>query len=128
MGLRKRKDGWYVEFPVIDDGKVLALARGTPGAKVKRWRVGCNNKTVARQQEAIIKTKLLSESMVSERVQLARMTFAQWALEYVEIEEVKRLRSYRERCQRISVCGYAMAYSTNCRSRSEFGLTYCDEG
>ncbi len=102
MGLTKRKDGWYVEFPVIDDGKVLTLAGGTPGAKVKRWRVGCNNKTVARQQEAIIKTKLLSESMVSERVQLARMRFAQWALEYVEIEEVKRLRSYRERCQRIT--------------------------
>jgi len=36
MGLTKRKDGWYVEFPVIDDGKVLTLARGAPGAKVKR--------------------------------------------------------------------------------------------
>ena len=31
MGLTKRKDGWYVEFPVLDDGKVLTLARGTPG-------------------------------------------------------------------------------------------------
>lgn len=38
MGLTKRKDGWYVEFPVMDDGKVLQLARGTPGAKLKRWK------------------------------------------------------------------------------------------
>jgi hypothetical protein len=36
MGLTKRKDGRYVEFPIVDDGKVLQLARETPGAKVKR--------------------------------------------------------------------------------------------
>jgi hypothetical protein len=30
MGLTKRKDSWYVEFPVIDDGKALQLARGYP--------------------------------------------------------------------------------------------------
>lgn len=35
MGLTKRKDGWYVELPVLDDGKVLQLARGTPKAKLK---------------------------------------------------------------------------------------------
>ena len=30
MGLTKRKDGWYVEFPVLDDGKVSnASSRGT---------------------------------------------------------------------------------------------------
>ncbi len=40
--------------------------------------------------------------MVSGRVQHETMTFARWASEYVEIEEVKGLRSYRERCQRIT--------------------------
>ena len=103
MGRTKRKDGYYVEFPVIDDGKVLTLARGTPGAKVKRWRVGCRNKTMAQDQETIIKNKLLNGTMVSVRAKLAIMTFGQWAKEYVEIEEVKCLRSYTERCQRITV-------------------------
>ena len=48
MGLTKRKDGWYVEFRVVDDGKVLQLARGTPGAKWKRWKVGATSKEVAK--------------------------------------------------------------------------------
>lgn len=102
MGLTKRKGSYYVEFPVVDDGKVITLARGVPGARVKRWKVGSLNKTIAQQQEAIIQTKLLAGTMVSERAQSAMMTFAAWAKEYVEIEEVKRLRSYRERCQRIT--------------------------
>ena len=50
MGLTKRKDGWYVEFPVLDDGKVVTLARGTPGSKIKWWKVGANNKTVAKHK------------------------------------------------------------------------------
>ena len=28
-------------------------------------------------------------------------TFGQWAKEYLQLEEVKRLRSYKERCQRV---------------------------
>ncbi len=59
MRLAKRKDGWYVEFPVVDDGKVLQLARGTPGAKLKRWKTLTPNKTMAKQQEAKIKTDLM---------------------------------------------------------------------
>jgi integrase len=35
------------------------------------------------------------------QAQQATTTFQRWAEEYVEIEEVKALRSYRERCQRI---------------------------
>lgn len=54
MGLTKRKDGWYVEFPVIDDGKVLALARGRPDAKLKRWKTNTTNRTMGKQQEALI--------------------------------------------------------------------------
>jgi len=34
MGLTKRKDGWYVQFPVVDEGKILHFARGTPGAEL----------------------------------------------------------------------------------------------
>lgn len=100
MGLTKRKGSYYVEFPVSDDGKTLTLARGTPGVKLKRWKVGTLNKTIAKQQEAIIKTDLMKGIVKSDQVE-APKTFAQWAREYVEIEEVKRLRSYRERCQRI---------------------------
>lgn len=102
MGLTKRKDSYYVEFAVLDDGKTLSLASRIVGAKLKRWKVGCTNKTEAKQQEAIIKTKLIAGTMVSERVQHVTITFAQWAKEYVEIEEVQALRSYRERCQRIT--------------------------
>ena len=101
MGLTKRKDGYYVEFRVLDDGKTLSLASGVHGAKLTRWKVGCANKTMAQQQEAIIKTKLLSGAMPSERVHKTVMTLGQWAEEYKAIEEVTRLRSYKERCQRI---------------------------
>jgi len=45
-----------VEFPVVDDGKVVTLAKGTPGANFKRWKTSTANKTVAKQQEAKIKT------------------------------------------------------------------------
>ncbi len=101
MGLTKRHDSYYVEFRVRDDGKALALASHRPGAKLKRWKVGCLNKTVAKQQEAIIKTKLLSGAMLSERSHATVMTLGQWAEVYKAIEDVVRLRSYKERCQRI---------------------------
>jgi integrase len=101
MGLTKRKDSYYVEFPVLDDGKTLSLARGVSGAKLKRWRVGCLNKRKAQDQETIIKNRLLNGTMRSEQVSEVMMTFGQWAEEYKAIEEVTRLRSYKERCQRI---------------------------
>ena len=65
MGLTKRKDGWYVEFPVIDDGKVLQLARGTPGAKWKRWKTLTINKTVAKQQvKKQVKKKVVQRVLI----------------------------------------------------------------
>ena len=100
MGLTKRNDSYYVEFRVVDDGKTLSLARPGEG-KLKRWKVGCRSKEEAKNQEAVIKTKLLAGTMVSERVSEAALTFEQWATQYKEIEEVRQLRSYRERCQRI---------------------------
>jgi integrase len=101
MGLTKRKDSFYVEFRVLDDGKTLSLASGIQGGKLKRWKIGCLNKTLAKQQEAILKTKLLAGSLASGRAQSTVMTLGHWAEEYKTIEEVIRLRSYKERCQRI---------------------------
>lgn len=67
MGLTRRKDSYYVEFRVLDNGKVLTLASGIQGVKLKRWKVGCTNKTTVKQHEAIIKTKLYVNSLLSTR-------------------------------------------------------------
>jgi integrase len=92
---------YYVEFYVLDDGQRLSLTTRMPGAKLKRWKVGCDNKTIAHQQEAVIKTKLLAGALASEQARRSVMTLGQWAAEYKTIEEVMALRSYKERCQRI---------------------------
>ena len=89
MGLTKRKDGWYVAFRVLDDGKTLALARGVAGARLKRWKTGTANRTIARQQEALIKTDLMKGALKSDQVQ-APQTFAQWAREYASRLERSR--------------------------------------
>lgn len=97
MGLTRRKDSYYVEFPVIDDGKTLSLAIGG-GGRLKRWKVGCVNKTAAKQQEAIIKTQLLSGQRVSPaKARAESLTFKQWAQQYLELDQVKKLKSYRMR-------------------------------
>lgn len=97
MGLTKRKDSYYVEFSVIDDGKTLSLATGG-GGKLKRWKVGCVNKTVAKQQEAMIKTQLLSGQRVSPaKARAESVTFKQWAQQYLQLDAVKKLKSYRMR-------------------------------
>ncbi|HBP86124.1 MAG TPA: hypothetical protein DD706_00330 [Nitrospiraceae bacterium] len=93
MGLTKRKDGWYVEFPVVDDGKVLQLARGTPGAKLKRWKTLTPNKTVAKQQEAKIKTDLMMGRIKSVEDGQAR-TFRFLASCYLGLADIRRQSSY----------------------------------
>lgn len=97
MGLTKRKDSYYVEFRVVDDGRVLSLAvRGDGG--LKRWKVGCLNKGEARTQEAIIRTRLLSGQEKSPRIQRTQlMTFGQWAERYLTLEQVQALRSPQRR-------------------------------
>jgi integrase len=95
MGLTKRKDSYYIEFPVLDDGRRLTLARGVVGAKLKRWKVGSVNRTVAKQQEALIKTELMKGLIPSSQAQ--PVLFKDWGQRYLELEEVKRLRSYRDR-------------------------------
>jgi integrase len=99
MGLTKRRDGWYVEFPVVDDGKVVQLGGGEPEARLKRWKTGTLNKTMAKQQEAIIKTDLMKGRMKSVRGKC--LTFADWADVYLQLEEVKALRSYKDRVETI---------------------------
>jgi integrase len=99
MGLTKRPDSYYVEFRVIDsaDGKALVLASGVPGARKKRWKVGCLNKTVAREMESAIKTRLLLGQESSESAK--PVLFKEWAKTYLDLEAVKMLRSYRDRVE-----------------------------
>lgn len=99
MGLTKRRDSYYVEFRVIDseDGKSLVLASGVPGARKKRWKVGCLNKTIAREMEAAIKTRILLRQEPSERGK--PILFKEWAKTYLELETVKTLRSYQDRVE-----------------------------
>lgn len=102
MGLTKRRDSYYVEFRVIEsgDGKSLVLASGVPGAKKKRWKVGCLNKTVAREMEAAIKTRLL---LGQEKTEQAKpILFKEWAKAYLELETVKGLRSFVGRSHSIN--------------------------
>ena len=66
---------YYVEFFVLDDGERLSLVNRMPGAKLKRWKVGCGNKTIARQHEAVLKAKALLRAVISERLVMAVSTF-----------------------------------------------------
>jgi len=95
MGLTPRKDGLYIQFPVVDDGKVLQWGRGNPTAKLKRWKAHTTNKTLAKQQEAKIKTDLIMGKIPSEVSK--PLSFAQWGEAYLGLEGVKNLRSYKER-------------------------------
>lgn len=95
MGLTKRKDSYYVEFYVMDDGKRLCLTSAAQGGRLKRWKVGSLNKTLAKQQEAILKTDLLKGAVKSDLEQ--SITFETWAKSYLELEEIQRLRSLKDR-------------------------------
>jgi integrase len=96
MGLTKRKDSYYVEFRVFDDGKTLRLAAGVAGGRLKRWKVGSFNKTAAKQQETIIKTELM-KGLVQSPQTTAATRFWEWGKAYLRLEEVRRLRSYKDR-------------------------------
>ncbi len=95
MGLTKRRESYYVEFRVIDDGRNLALSSLAHGGKLKRWKVGSSNRTVAKQQEALIKTELMKGIIRSDKERLT--TFEAWANDYLELEEIQRLRSLKDR-------------------------------
>lgn len=93
MGLTKRKDGWYVEFPVLDDGKVLQLARGTPGANLKRWKTLTPNKNLAKQQKIRIKTDLMMGRVKSVEDGQSR-AFRFLADQYLQLTDIQRQSSY----------------------------------
>lgn len=99
MGLTKRKDGWYVEFRVVDDDKVLSLSPNGAIGWMKRWKTGTTNKTVAKQWEAKIKADLLMGKIGSQRSQT--LSFTQWAEAYLQLGEVKALRSYKDRVETV---------------------------
>src|SRR5216117_3959468 len=96
MGLTRRKDGYYVESPVLDDGKTLTLARGVQGARVKRWKTGTANRTLAKQQEALIKTDLMKGIVKSDQVQGAP-TFKALAEAYLALPRVKEQANYERK-------------------------------
>lgn len=99
MGLTKRVDSYYVEFHVIDNGRTLGLLSAGQGGKLKRWKVGSTNKTVARQQEALIKTDLMKGVIKSDKERM--VTFEEWAETYLQLEEVQHLRSLKDRVNAI---------------------------
>jgi integrase len=102
MGLTKRKDSYYVEFSVLDDGKTLRLAVTGMG-KLKRWKVGSCNRGHAKDQEAMIKTRLLAGQEPSPAVaRVQAMTFRHWAKIYLELEEVKKIATYTDRKLKVS--------------------------
>lgn len=93
MGLTKRKDGWYVEFHVLDDGKLLHLTKSGPGAKLKRWKTGTNNKSLAGKQEAILKADLMMGKIKSGENEQTK-TFQCLASGYLALADIKRQASY----------------------------------
>ena len=52
MGLTRRKDSYYVEFRVLDNGESLKLASGG-GGHLKRWKVGSLNRTMAQRPSCL---------------------------------------------------------------------------
>ncbi len=83
-----------------EDGKTLTLARGVPGAKLKRWKVGSTNRTEAKDQEAHIKSKLMTGGLKSEKLP-PPMTFRAWAERYLELPHIKCLRWYYSHLGRV---------------------------
>jgi hypothetical protein len=102
---------FYVEFRVIDDGKTFNLARGISGAKLKRWKVSSLNKTVAKQQEALIKTDLMKGIVKSDQVQ-GPMTFKALAEAYLALPRVMAQANY-ERKQRWVEQRFLPAFGAN---------------
>lgn len=96
MGLTKRKDGYYIEFRVMDDRKTLKLASGIAGAKLKRWKTGTTNRALAKQQEAIIKTDLMKGIVKSDQVQ-GSMTFKALTEAYLADPKIQRQVIYERK-------------------------------
>lgn len=100
MGLTKRKDSYYVEFPVLEEDGLLRLARGAAGAKLKRWKVGCRNIEEARKQQGIIKTQLLEGLRLKPLPIVPTVTFGEYAEKWLDAAKgslaVKTHANYRQ--------------------------------
>src|SRR5438132_2566136 len=73
----------------------VTLAPSLSGGKLKRWKVGSLNRTLAKQQETLSKTELMKGIVRSD--QARSVTFKEWGEAYLELEEMKRLRSRKDR-------------------------------
>jgi integrase len=97
MGLVKRGKHWYVEFPVIDDGKILKLApygsRSMAGIKMKRWKSG-PIKELAEKLEASKRTELETIGISSVK-HTALMTFRMLTEAYLTDQKIQRQALYK---------------------------------
>ena len=95
MGMTKRGDGYYVQFPVRINGAALELA---PGSKVlKRWKAG-RDRQEAKNQESFWKTQLLMGRVQSQHNRtIADLTFSDWADIYLAMDGIQALRTYQHR-------------------------------
>jgi len=97
MGLTRRGKNWYVEFPVIDDGKIMKLApygsRSVPGIKMKRWKSG-SIKELAERLEASKRTELETIGIPSAK-HAALMTFKGLTDAYLADKKIQRQALYK---------------------------------
>jgi integrase len=96
MGLTKRGRHWYVEFPVIDDGKTLKMApygsRSVAGIKMKRWKSG-PSKELAEKLEATKRIELETVGVPSAK-QVALLTFKSLTDSYLADKKIQRQALY----------------------------------
>jgi integrase len=75
---------YYVQFYVRVDNNTRTLSPKGQGAKLKRWRVPCDNKGIVRQQEAIIKAQLLTGQPLITEPRQPDLTMREYALKWLE--------------------------------------------
>lgn len=91
MGLTKR-DVWYAEFPVTDDG--TACRYDKVEGKLTRFTTRTRDRKQAEKVEALIYGRLLAGTEPSKLAKRKTvLTFNAWADTYLELENVKALRS-----------------------------------
>ncbi len=97
MGFTRRGKNWYVEFPVVDDGKIMKLApygsRSVPGIKMKRWKSG-PIKELAEKLEASKRTELETVGIPSGKLS-ALMTFKALTEAYLADKKIQRQALYK---------------------------------
>lgn len=91
MGLTKR-DVWYAEFPVSDNGQVCRYDKLE--GKLTRFTTRTRDRKQAEKVESLIFGRLLAGTEPSKLAKRKTvLTFNAWAVQYLELEHVKALRS-----------------------------------